>query len=267
MRLSPLAAVVAALAVCGCADLTEVTKFADKGSTALGKTQLPELETTLLAERARIQPPQAGDAGLADDRAKAKLISSCVDALTAYFKTLGRLADNKLVDVKDSTSKIGAALQSSGVVSSAAAGPASALIKVLAEAPLDAWRRQAVARLIERANDPVIALAHSLSDYAQAVADQYATIRLVERNHYGALLTDRSEPATRAVVEEIRDNRVADADAGRAKALAAKAVFDQIAKDQQGLYDRRGSIGHAELDAILQQYQDDLDKASALLPQ
>lgn len=257
------------LALGACTNLTAVSDFAKLGSNVTASSAAIDSYPTAASEQARMAPvatsaARKAQAAKAVDQTKAADLG--MQTLSLYLSTLAQLADDKLVDVQASATGIGGSLKTLGVLNAAVAEPASAVIDLLVTAPLDAWRRQAVANLIEQANQPVQKLGTALADFAKVTALTYDQDIAQANIYYRGLGARSHDPAIRALLDEWRMAHTADYAKTRDQALAAETALRKIVQGQAELQAHKNALTGAELKALLAQYQGEILTAAKLLP-
>jgi hypothetical protein len=256
------------LALGACTNLTAVSDFARLGSNVTASAAAIDGYPAAASEQARMAPA-ATAAARKEQAAKAvdqtKVADLGMQTLSLYLSTLARLADGKLVNVQSSAPGIGASLTSLARMNATVADPATAVINLLLAAPLDAWRRKAVANLIDQANQPVQKLGTALADFARVTAFTYDQ-DISQANIYYRNLGARShDPEVREMLDEWRVLHIADYARARDQAKAAEAVLRKIVQGQAELQAHRNRLTGAELKALLTQYVDEIATAARLL--
>jgi hypothetical protein len=255
--------------IASCANLTAVSDFAKLSSDVTANTPAIVSYPTAAREMARMSPP--AERALRNQQAKEAADQTQVAALglktlSLYFSTLSKLADNNTVNVKSAASSISSSLQSFGAIKPSIADPATAIITLLLTAPLDAWRRQAVANLIDRANEPVQRLARDLANFAKGVAQAYDRDISQANIYYTGLGARSSDPGVRAMLDEYRIAHIAEYSKARDQALAAETALRKIEQAHADLQAHKSDLNGAELKALLAMYGDDLKQAAKLFP-
>jgi hypothetical protein len=253
--------------VSACADLTAVSDFAKLSSNVTASTSAISSYPEAAAELARMAPPASKQRTQTEaDRAAAetKVAQLGLKTLSLYFATLAALADDKTVDVKSSASSIAGSLKTLGAIKPSIVDPATALITILLTAPLDAWRRSAVANLIDRANIPVQTLSRDLANFARIVALKYHEDRLQANIYYESLAKRSSDPAVRAMLKEWDQLHVTHYQQLEDQATAAQEALQAIEQAHADLQARKSKLSSSEVKALLAKYADDIFKASSL---
>jgi hypothetical protein len=258
-----------ALGLSACANLSAVSDFTKLSSDVTANTAAIDSYPEAAQEIARMAPPSR-KAERDQEAQAAKGVTEVADlglkSLSLYFSTLSKLADDKTVDVKSSATSIGASLKTLGAVKASMADPATALITLLLTIPLDAYRRSAIAKLIEGANEPVQQLAEGLATFAGGVASEYQSVSLEANTFYANLHNQTSDRAAQEMLEEWRRAHVGRYSQLRSQALAAETAFRNIKKGQAALYEHKSDLSGPEIKALLAKYADEIFKASSLLP-
>jgi hypothetical protein len=266
VRLS-LVLVLALLATAGCANLTAVRDFSKLTSEVTASTPAIQSYPAAMREMARLAPPNERATRNAEARAavdETKVAELGLKTLSLYFAALAKLADDSTISAP--SSNIGNSLQSLGAIKQDMAAPTNAIVNLLTKAALDGWRRQAVAKLIEGANESVSVLAEQLANFAKSVAQVYDRDISEAEVYYSMWQARSADPGVRAILDEYRVARIADYARSRDVALAAEVALRRIRQAQADLYAHRSDLNGAELKGLLATYGDDIKQAAKILP-
>jgi hypothetical protein len=267
MALKQVTAAGLLLILGACTNLTAVSNFATLGSSVTSSTAAIDSYPKATQESARMAPP--ADAATRQQQAaqapgETEVADLGMKTLSLYFSTLARLSDGKLVDVTSSASSIGTSLKSLSVVDATISSPATSLITLLLTAPLDTWRNEAVAHLINNANQSVQTLGIALANFADTTANMYDTDISQADIFYRGLGASSHDPAIREMLDEWRVQNINSYTAARDQASAAATSLRKLVQGQADLKAHKDELTSAELKALLTQCETDILSAAKL---
>jgi len=250
-----------------CTNLTAVSTFATLGSNATSNTTAIDSHLPAAQERARMASPERiverkQQAIQAADQVKVADLG--MKTLSLYFAVLAQLSSDKTIDVKSSAASIAGSLKSLGVIEPTISAPATSLITLLLTVPLDVWRQEASAKLIDGANEYVLKLGVALKDFAENTANVYDLDISQANVYYRDLATRSTDPAIRVMLDEWRVQHIMTYAKARDQAKVLAQALTQIVQGQSDLYDKRTELTGAELRRLLARYQDDIFSAAKL---
>jgi hypothetical protein len=266
-------AVVAILALCACASLEEVRTFAKHSVDTAGFSSIAGDYASEPLRRARYMPvhdPEhavrlaALERQAVERQAQVKRALALQATLEEYMTALAAVAGSEATALdKDVDALVDAAAKPGGLTA-AEVKAAKSVLDLVSEAVLEAYQRDKVSHLIERANDPLQQVVKSLrmlvSEFAVA---ERGTLELMKSTYEFDIRTARSRRET--VAEQLATILMKEEVPAQEARLMRHAKFDEalgkIAQGHQRLYDDRGRLDAEETRAAVAKYAREIYQA------
>jgi len=255
-------ALTTALLVSGCADLSNIKKFAATSADSAGYTSLVS-DYEKSAERLKgYEPPeQAGqlDKTIAERKAQQKPLLDMLHGIQEYMNAVGSLASDQLVSCDKSLTNVSDALKATKAVGTNQADAFEALSALLARAATDAYRQDKLKMIIRDANPHFQKVIQAMTDIVSKdfVASLDAEKIGVDKYYSDIIETAKRAPPQDAAIELVKESwrqRVDDIEAKRQACEAYAKILETIGKGHQALYDNADHLSSTELLSTIDAY-------------
>ena len=253
----------------GCVSHKAIQEFAQTSATATNR--LPVIATDLSESCTRqkqylairggdfdpLQLRQQADSQCLDFKSSETSFIAANKVLVEYLKTLGKLAGGEIIAYDKNLDKLAGNLTETKLLSKEKVNTVNEIMKFLANASSDKWRRKQAGKAIVEVNPDIQGLLSTLStlitgDYFQLLESE----ELAAKNLYLGTIKDnrKKEPVTVILLQQQWDRDYKTLQSRKKMATTYGAILTTIAQGHQLLADRQNTLNKKAVQKEIMDY-------------